>query len=219
VALCPVTVRNKTDHNIHRLLTAVGKNELLSRVPATAFCKEDETFNSEADIRSRYKDYPEVIKNTEHILKNGHISFDFHQSKNKQCFTGSKELDAALLKKEAYKGATKRYGTRLSEKIKTRIEKELTMIIDLGFCAYFLINWDILRFARKRGFFYVGRGSGANSMVAYCLNITDVDPDGLDLYFERFINPYRQNPPDFDLDFSWKDRDEITNYIFKLLKY
>ena len=88
------------------------------------------------------------------------------------------------------------------------------MIIDLGFCAYFLINWDILRFARKRGFFYVGRGSGANSMVAYCLNITDVDPDGLDLYFERFINPYRQNPPDFDLDFSWKDRDEIPNYIF-----
>jgi DNA-directed DNA polymerase III PolC len=214
VALCPVTVRNKTDHNIHRLLTAVGKNELLSRVPATAFCKEDETFMSEADIRSRYKDYPEIIRNTETILKNCHLSFDFHKSKNKQCFTGSKELDAALLKKEAYKGATKRYGTRLSEKIKARIEKELTMIIDLGFCAYFLINWDILRFARKRGFFYVGRGSGANSMVAYCLNITDVDPDDLDLYFERFINPYRQNPPDFDLDFSWKDRDEITNYIF-----
>ena len=214
VALCPVTVRNKTDHNIHRLLTAVGKNELLSRVPATAFCKEDETFRSEADIRTRYKDCPEIIRNTETILKNCHLSFDFHKSKNKQCFTGSKELDAALLKKEAYKGATKRYGTRLSEKIKARIEKELTMIIDLGFCAYFLINWDILRFARKRGFFYVGRGSGANSMVAYCLNITDVDPDDLDLYFERFINPYRQNPPDFDLDFSWKDRDEITNYIF-----
>ncbi|MFM2156437.1 MAG: hypothetical protein RL516_1186 [Bacteroidota bacterium] len=214
VALCPVTVRNKTDHNIHRLLTAIGKNELLSRVPATAFCKEDETFMSEADIRERYKEYPDIIRNTETILKNCHLSFDFHKSKNKQCFTGSKELDAALLKKEAYKGATKRYGTRLSEKIKARIEKELTMIIDLGFCAYFLINWDILRFARKRGFFYVGRGSGANSMVAYCLNITDVDPDDLDLYFERFINPYRQNPPDFDLDFSWKDRDEITNYIF-----
>jgi error-prone DNA polymerase len=67
----------------------------------------------------------------------------------------------------------------------------------------------------SKNFFYVGRGSGANSIVAYCLNITDVDPIELDLYFERFINLYRENPPDFDLDFSWKDRDEMTDYIFK----
>lgn len=107
VVLSPVNVRNKTDHNIHRLLTAIGKNELLSRVPATAFCKEDETFKPEADIRERYKEYPEILKNTEHILKNCHISFDFHQSKNKQCFTGSKELDATLLRRETYKGVEK----------------------------------------------------------------------------------------------------------------
>ena len=78
-----------------------------------------------------------------------------------------------------------------------------------------MINWDICKYARSKGYFYVGRGSGANSVVAYLLRITDVDPIELDLYFERFINLYRQNPPDFDVDFSWKDREDITQYIFK----
>jgi error-prone DNA polymerase len=67
----------------------------------------------------------------------------------------------------------------------------------------------------SRGFYHVGRGSGANSIVAYCLRITDVDPIALDLYFERFINPLRTSPPDFDIDYSWKERDEVLDYIFK----
>jgi DNA polymerase-3 subunit alpha len=72
-----------------------------------------------------------------------------------------------------------------------------------------------MHIAQSRGFYYVGRGSGANSIVAYCLQITDVDPIELDLYFERFLNPYRASPPDFDIDFSWKDRDEMIDYIVK----
>jgi len=72
-----------------------------------------------------------------------------------------------------------------------RVEKELLVIHQMDFCAYFLITWDIIRFARQRGFFFVGRGSGANSVVAYCLQITDVDPIELDLYFERFLNSKR----------------------------
>ncbi|MEA5259531.1 DNA polymerase III subunit alpha [Arcicella aquatica] len=73
----------------------------------------------------------------------------------------------------------------------------------------------MIKYARSRGYFHIGRGSGANSIVAYCLEITDVDPILLDLYFERFINPSRTSPPDFDLDFSWDERDEIIDYIFK----
>jgi error-prone DNA polymerase len=67
----------------------------------------------------------------------------------------------------------------------------------------------------SRGFYHVGRGSGANSIVAYCLRITDVDPIELNLYFERFLNPKRSSPPDFDIDYSWKERDEVLDYIFK----
>jgi DNA polymerase-3 subunit alpha len=215
VALWPVTVRHKTDHNVHRLLTAIGQNSLLSKVPQEIFCDTDEQMMPIADIHQRYEQFPELIENTEKILKESHIAFDFHQSKNKKLFTGSAIVDKELLQRETWKGVYYRYGENPSEIIKERIRKELQMIVDLGFCSYFLINWDIVRYARRQGFFYVGRGSGANSMVAYCLRITDVDPNELDLYFERFINPYRQNPPDFDLDFSWKDRDEITRYIFR----
>ncbi len=108
----------------------------------------------------------------------------------------------------------RRYGLR-NKTAKDRVVKELKIINDLGFNAYFLITWDIIRYAQSRSFYYVGRGSGANSIVAYCLQITDVDPIELDLYFERFLNPYRSAPPDFDIDFSWKDRDEMMDYIFK----
>src|SRR5258708_800880 len=93
--------------------------------------------------------------------------------------------------------------------------RELRIIDEMGFNAYFLITLDMVRYAQSRGFYHVGRGSGANSLVAYCLQITDVDPIELDLYFERFLNPHRTSPPDFDIDFSYLDRDEIIDYMMK----
>src|SRR6185295_3211742 len=96
-----------------------------------------------------------------------------------------------------------------------RLTRELRIIDEMGFNAYFLITWDMIRYAQSRGFYHVGRGSGANSLVAYCLQITDVDPIELDLYFERFLNPQRTSPPDFDIDFSHRDRDDVIDYIFK----
>ncbi len=122
--------------------------------------------------------------------------------------------DRVLLEKLATDGFTARYGKK-NKVAEERLKKELKIINDLGFNAYFLINWDIIRYAQSRGFYYVGRGSGANSIVAYCLRITDVDPVELNLFFERFLNPHRTSPPDFDIDFSWTDRDEVIDYVFK----
>src|SRR6185312_10191973 len=101
------------------------------------------------------------------------------------------------------------------KKTKQRLDKELRVIDKMGFTAYFLITWDMIRYAQSRGFYHVGRGSGANSLVAYSLRITDVEPTELDLYFERFLNPHRTSPPDFDIDFSHRDRDEIIDYVMK----
>jgi len=101
-----------------------------------------------------------------------------------------------------------------SKKVLARLHKELKVITELDFVSFFLINYDIVQYAKQNGFFHVGRGSGANSIVAYIIGITDVDPIELDLYFERFINPYRASPPDFDIDFSWRDRQAVTQYIF-----
>ncbi len=161
-----------------------------------------------------FKSYPEIIRNTEYILGEAHIDFDFNTIKNKDCFTGSRYDDKLL----AGKTGPRRDAPPLREKqpeANRRVKHELEIIDRMGFSAYFLITWDIIRYSMSRGFYHVGRGSGANSVVAYCLKITDVDPIELDLYFERFINPKRTSPPDFDIDYSWKERDEVLDYIFK----
>src|SRR5690606_31077680 len=110
--------------------------------------------------------------------------------------------DKALLTKLAFEGMLYRYGKHHKRALK-KIQDELKVIFDLDFAAYFLITWDIIRYSMGQGYYHVGRGSGANSTVAYCLRITDVDPLALDLYFERFLNPQRTSPPDFDIDYSW----------------
>lgn len=97
---------------------------------------------------------------------------------------------------------------------KQRIAKELRIVDELGFSSYFLITHDIIRYTTFRNFHDVGRGSRANSIVAYLLGITDICPIKLDLYFERFLNKKWQTPPDFDIDFSWQDRKEVFTYIF-----
>ena len=214
VILHPVTFRDKKDFNVHRLLRAIDNNTLLSKLPLSEQTNENERMLSEAELSSFYESYPELIENTKQIIKACEISFEFGKSKNKKTFTGSVETDQALMKSLCYKGLEYRYKNP-APTIYQRLEKELEAIFTMGFCSYFLINWDIVNYAQRNNYFYVGRGSGANSLAAYCLKITDVDPVDLDLYFERFINPYRVNPPDFDIDFSWKDRDDITRYIFQ----
>ncbi len=133
---------------------------------------------------------------------------------NRQAFTGSRAGDMKLLRKLAINGCVRRFGERNRGAMK-RTQKELDVIDKMGFAAYFLITWDIVRYAQTAGYHHVGRGSGANSIVAFNLFITDVDPMDLDLYFERFINPHRSSLPDFDIDFSWDERDDVTDYIFK----
>jgi DNA polymerase III alpha subunit len=168
-------------------------------------------------LEQLYQDVPHLLENTRKLVADCRVPFDIGaepEPKNLKTYTGSARNDMALLKKLCTDGLAYRY-PNADEKIATRIHKELEIIQDKGFVSYFLINWDIVNYARRKNYFYVGRGSGANSIVAYLLKITDVDPIDLDLYFERFINLYRKNPPDFDLDFSWKDRDDITDYIFR----
>jgi len=213
VILQSATFRNKRDYNIHRLLRAIENNVLLSRLPLSEQTSASEIIISEQELKDAFKDYPEIFWNTNRILAECSVEFEYRTNKNKKCFTKSHEADIQLLRNECKKGLKYRFG-KPSKVVIDRMEKELKMIDEMGFSSYFLINWDIVNYARSKDFPYVGRGSGANSMVAYLLRITNVDPIELDLYFERFINPFRSNPPDFDIDFSWTDRDDITNYIF-----
>ena len=97
-----------------------------------------------------------------------------------------------------------------------RLTYELEVIITLGYADYFLVVWDIIQWANKRGIPTVGRGSAAGSIVSYILGMTPVDPIKYKLLFERFLNPARSDPPDIDIDFCWKRRDEVIQYIYNL---
>lgn len=214
VILQPIVFLHKQGYNLHRLLRAIDHNVVLTKLPPTAQAHPQSHFPYPAELLAHYNAYPRLAYNTMQLQEQCHFSVDRHSNKNRLTFTGHRDDDRELLQKLARDGARWRYGLRDKEALR-RVKHELQIIDNLGFAAYFLITWDIIRYGQHRGFFHVGRGSGANSMVAYCLGITDVDPIDLDLYFERFLNPHRTVPPDFDIDFSWKDRDEVTDYIFK----
>jgi DNA-directed DNA polymerase III PolC len=214
VALNPVTVRNKTDHTIHTLLQAIDQNTILSKIDTSVLALDNERFYYDSSLQVFYDLFPELLENAEKLLADCSIEVDLKASKNKKFFTVSEQDDRALLHKLAKEGFHYRYGPN-DKKALERFTEELAVIYKMGFASYFLITHDIIQYARSRGYHHIGRGSGANSIVAYCLKITDVDPIELNLFFERFINEHRVSPPDFDIDFSWAERDEITDYIFK----
>jgi DNA-directed DNA polymerase III PolC len=210
----PVSFADESDFVLHKNLRAIDNNILLSRLQPGQFASPDDIMLPPAKLREAFEYYPKIIQNTEKLIELSGIEFNYETPKNKRTFTGSSYDDKILLEKLALDGLQYRYGKQNNE-ARLRIEKELQIIDKLGFSAYFLIAWDIIRYSMSRGFYHVGRGSGANSIVAYCLKITDVDPIELDLYFERFINPKRTSPPDFDIDYSWRERSEVQDYIFK----
>ena len=219
VALQTVTFINKKGFNTHRLLRAIDNNTLLSKLPDSEIGNPKDLLCTVKALEDAFTNFPELLENSQRLLEQCEVTFDFSGNKpnNQRSYTANEQLDSKLLRKLTYAGLHYRY-KRPGERVLKRIEKELEIIQLQNFVSYFLINWKILKYARSKGYFYVGRGSGANSVVAYLLRITDVDPVELDLYFERFINLYRKNPPDFDIDFSWRDREDVTQFIFKRFK-
>lgn len=218
VILQPVTFADSSDIFIHKSLRAIDNNILLSHLKPWQCAGDDELFRSAANNSGTFQDHQWLQQNTKKLLDDCFLEFDRNGLKNKKIYSASRYDDKLLLEKLAWDGMIYRYG-RDNNEAKKRIQHELAIIDKLGFSAYFLITCDIVRYSMARGFYHVGRGSGANSVVAYCLKITNVDPIDLNLYFERFINPKRSSPPDFDIDYSWKERDEVIDYIFKRYGY
>ncbi len=214
VALPSVSFFNDEDYHLHRLLRAIDRNVVLSRLQARDIAKKNDRLVAPKTLRILYQSCPELLANAHRVADSCSIEMETGLQLNRQTFTGSKAGDFQLLGKLARDGCKRRYSPH-HRQAHERVERELQVIRKQDFCSYFLITWDIVRYAHSCGYHHVGRGSGANSIVAYCLRITDVDPLELDLYFERFINPYRTSPPDFDIDFSWDERDDVTDYIFK----
>lgn len=217
VLLQPVTFCNQVHVNIHRLLRCIDLNIVLSKLPEAEQGATKDKMYSLKELDSLFEGFEHILSNTQAILNTCTIDFKFdekRENQNQATYLENAEADYNRLIALVEERIESRYKT-VDSKITERIEKELNAIRQMDFVSYFLINYDIVQYAVKNDYPYIGRGSGANSVVAYVLGITNVDPIELNLYFERFINLYRSSPPDFDIDFSWKDRDDVTRYIFE----
>ncbi|WP_367866968.1 DNA polymerase III subunit alpha [Pedobacter sp. WC2423] len=215
IALQPVFISDKLEYRLHEYLRGIDLNTLLTMVTDDDKCCRTDMFLPPGQLEANFTRHSYILDNTRNLMNS--CVMDYQRGKvklNRKSYTGNKLDDKQLLEKLAIKGMIDRYGKDNKEALK-KVKHELKVIYELDFCSYFLITWDILRFASEQGYYHVGRGSGANSTVAYCLRITDVDPIELDLYFERFLNAQRTSPPDFDLDFSWDEREDVQDYIFK----
>lgn len=213
IAWHPVTFASRIGFNVHRLMRAIELNTLLSKLPPEEQAHPDEMMMPEPELEQVFRSFPSLLKNTKQILAECRLDFNLREDKNKQQVSGDPEHDWDILVTKAWEGFQSRYDVTRPD-LRERFDRELRIIKQKNFCSYYLVAYDLICHANEKGFAYVGRGSGANSVVAYCLGITNVDPIELDLYFERFLNEERTSPPDFDIDFSWDNRDAIYEYIF-----
>ena len=198
------------EFSTHRLLRAIAMNTTLSRLPENMCATPAQWLVSGVHMARHFPHAPEALENTARIAEACHNDWRFGDTIF-PAFRRLKDEDAfALLKEKTYQGAVKRYGS-LSPEVRDRIEKELTVIRQKRFAHYFLVVEEIVRQAPRT----CGRGSVAASIISYCLQITHVDPLKHHLFFERFLNPGRKDPPDIDIDFPWDERDQILDWVFR----
>lgn len=199
---------------LHTLVRAIAKNTCPSRLTPLDMAP-DQAYLAGPDIyRQRFHILPQALDNTWVLAEK--LNF---QGPNfgivMPPFQGKTDSEACiLLREQAFAGALTRYGHTLPGKVISRIDRELAIISQKNFCQYFLVVQNIVKRASR----ICGRGSGAASIVAYCLGITNVCPLKHNLYFERFLNPGRMDPPDIDVDFAWDERNGILNQVLDQFK-
>ncbi|MFO7707119.1 MAG: DNA polymerase III subunit alpha [Desulfobacterales bacterium] len=195
---------------VHRILRAIACNSCPPRLPAEALAAPDAWLASAAEYEHRFVPCPETVAAAAALAER--ITFTGPSGATvlpPLPGVGPPGAAAGRLQAEAYAGAHRRYGSELSEAVVERLERELAIIAQMGFSAYFLIVREIVALSPRT----CGRGSGAASLVAYCLGITNVCPLKHNLYFERFLNPGRTDPPDIDVDFAWDERDAVLQAV------
>ncbi len=168
-----------------------------------------------AEMARLFRDHPDAVRRTVAVADACGFSLDElrYEYPDDEAFPGATP-DGAL-SRLAWEGARTRYPDGIPDAVARQVSYELDLIAGLDYASYFLTVHDIVRFARSRGILCQGRGSAANSAVCYCLGITAIDPDRMDLLFERFVSAERNEPPDIDIDFEHERREEVIQYIYR----
>ena len=197
----------------HDLLLCVNTLSLRDDENRMRFPNDEFYLKSEKEMRALFPDHPEAIDNTHKIAKRCNVEFTFGKYQLPEYNTPDNQNKAEYLRELCETGLRNRYGDSASEHME-RLNYELSVIEDMKFVEYFLIVWDFIKYARDNGIAVgPGRGSGAGSIAAYALQITDIDPIEYGLIFERFLNPERVSMPDFDIDFCIERRGEVIEYV------
>jgi DNA polymerase-3 subunit alpha len=204
----------KEDALYHDILLGVQTNKKIDDPDKMRFPTNEFYFKTREEIEGLFRDVPEAIENTLEIADRCNLELTFGKYHIPDYPIPEGETVVSYFRKLVEEGFRKRYGDNPSKEARERLEKELSVIEMMGFPGYFLIVWDVVHFAKTHNIMVgPGRGSAAGSMVSYCLGITDVEPLGMGLLFERFLNPERISMPDIDIDFADEKRQEIIRYV------
>lgn len=202
------------DSRMHRVLLCIQTGRTIEDENAMEFGSEEFYFKSEEEMRALFPDVPEAADNTVKIAQRCQVELEFGKTKLPAFFTPDGSDNLEFFRRLCQEGLIRWYGENPPQEYRDRLEYEIRVISQMGYVNYYLIVWDFIRYARSVGIpVGPGRGSGAGSLAAYCVGITNVDPMRYDLLFERFLNPERVSMPDFDIDFSDERRDEIIGYV------
>jgi DNA polymerase III subunit alpha len=201
------------DARAHEALLCIQSGDTLANPNHWRFDSDQFYLKSPAEMAQDFADYPDALTRTLEIADRCNVAIELGVIRLPRFPTPDGRDAFEYLVELCEKGLLKRYGKETPE-LQERLKFELKTIREMGFADYFLIVWDFIRFAKTHGIGVgPGRGSAAGSLVAYCLEITDIDPIRYDLLFERFLNPGRKSMPDIDIDFSVHGRDQVINYV------
>ncbi|MFZ1291237.1 MAG: PHP domain-containing protein [Melioribacteraceae bacterium] len=218
IASHPAYFLKQEDYLLHKVLTSIRFNKTIENLDNEDLADEEFFLIRNEDFQKTWKALPEALWNIKYIVQNCNVELEIGKYKFPRYPLDKGETAYSFLWKIAFNGLAKKYQP-ITEKVVTRLQYELEVIEEMGYSDYFLVVWDIVNEARKRNMMNIGRGSAANSLVAFCLGFTQMDPIQYNLYFERFLNKGRKSPPDVDLDFSWKERDGLVKYIYEKYTY
>lgn len=204
----------REDHVAHDALLCVQTGASIDDPKRFKFDSDQHYLKSAAEMRALFNDLPEACDNTLWIAERASVEIEFGRPRLPRFpIPDGFSSDGEYLRHLTYQGATERYGADLPAEVKQRLDFELGVIDRMGFSAYFLVVWDLIRYARENSIRVgPGRGSAAGCCVAYCLRIVDLDPIKYDLLFERFLNPGRKQMPDIDMDFDERYRSDMIKY-------
>lgn len=215
VACGDVRHATSADKLVHDAMRCLSRRITLAEAGDALFPNDARRLRSNAEMRRAFRDAPEGVWRTLEVAERCRFHLrELRPTLPRFPLPEGGDADEHLAER-VREGAERRYGRSYGERHRAQIRHELDVIRRLGLAGYFLIVWDIVRFARSRGVLGQGRGSAANSAVCYCLEITAVDPIGHGLLFERFLAEDREEPPDIDVDFAHQDREKVLAYVYE----